>query len=96
MVIGDMGRRSRLEIYFDLLEVVERGVHKPTRIMYRTNLSWKTLREVISVLTSKGFISEEEAKNSKRYRITEKGRNVLFYRRKSLEGLTVKKLWARP
>jgi predicted transcriptional regulator len=91
-----MVRRSRLEIYFDVLEAVERGVHKPTRIMYSTNLSWKTLREVISVLTSKGFISEEEVKNSKRYRITEKGRNVLFYRRKSLEGLATKKVWARP
>jgi len=91
-----MVRRSRLEIYFDVLEAVERGVHKPTRIMYSTNLSWKTLHEVISVLTSKDFISEEEVKNSKRYRVTEKGRNALLYRRKSLEGLTVEKAWAEP
>jgi predicted transcriptional regulator len=91
-----MVRRSRLEIYFDVLKVVERGVHKPTRIMYSTNLSWKTLREVISVLTSKGFMSEGEVKNSKRYKVTERGRNALLYRRKSLEGLTVDKAWAEP
>jgi predicted transcriptional regulator len=90
-----MVRRSRLEIYFDVLEAVERGVHKPTRIMYSTNVSKKTLQEVISVLTSRDFMSEE-VKNSKTYRITEKGRNVLFCRRKSLGGLTAEKVWAIP
>ena len=82
-----MARRSRLEIYFDLLKAVERGVDKPTKIMYKANLSWKTLNEILSVLVSKGFIQEDRVKNSKRYRITEKGHNALTYHRNSLEGL---------
>ena len=90
-----MARRSRLEIYFDLLKVVEKGVDKPTRIMYKTNLSWKTLHEILSVLVSKGFISEKRVKYSKRYYITERGHNALSYHRRSLEGLIANKLFAR-
>ena len=82
-----MNRRSRLDIYFDLLKVVERGVDKPTRIMYSTNLSWKTLNELLSTLVSKGFLREEPVKNSKRYRITDKGLNTLTHHRRSLDGL---------
>ena len=55
-----MVRRSRLEIYFDLLKVVENGVIKPIRIMYKTNLSWKTLHEILSVLVSKNSYKKEE------------------------------------
>lgn len=91
-----MARRSRLEIYFDLLKVVERGVDKPTRIMYSVNLSWKTLQDILSVLISKNFIREERIKSSKRYRITDKGRSALSYHRRSLEGLVTHKVWARP
>ena len=90
-----MVRRSRLEIYFDLLKVVENGVTKPTRIMYKTNLSWKTLHEILSVLVSKKFVLERRVGNSARYHITEKGHNALAYHRKSLEGLVANKLWAR-
>ena len=90
-----MVRRSRLEIYFDLLKVVEKGVSKPTRIMYKTNLSWKTLHEILSVLVSKQFVREMRVGNSTRYHITDKGRSALGYHRKSLEGLVANKLWAR-
>ena len=88
-------RRSRLDIYFDLLQVLELGVDKPTRIMYSANLSWKTLNEILSTLISKGFIKEVYVKTSKRYRITEIGHNALSYHRKSIEGLKVMKSWVR-
>jgi len=88
-------RRSRLDIYFDLLQVLELGVDKPTRIMYSVNLSWKTLNETLSALTSKGFIKEVYVKTSKRYRITDIGHNALSYHRKSVEGLKVMKSWVR-
>ena len=84
-----MVRRSRLEIYFDILRVVERGVDKPTKIMYSTNLSWKTLNQILSLLISRGFLREEPVKTSKRYHITKKGHNALSYHRRSLEGLVV-------
>ncbi len=81
-----MVRRSRLEIYFDVLEVIDKGTNKPTRIMYETNLSWTSLCSVFDTLINSDFIREEKRKNSKRYHITEKGRNALFYHVKFLEG----------
>jgi predicted transcriptional regulator len=82
-----MVRRSRLEIFFDVLAVIDRGVSKPTRIMYKTNLSWTSLQEVFETLITGGFVLEEEHKNSKRYSVTDKGRNALSYHLQSLEGL---------
>lgn len=90
-----MVRRSRLEIYFDLLRVVDRGVSKPTRIMYKTNLSWKTLMEILDVLISKGFIREAIFRSSKRYHITEKGLNALSYYNKSMQGLVANNIFVR-
>lgn len=82
-----MVRRSRLEIYFDILEVIEGGTSKPTRIMYKTNLSWNTMHSIFETLIEGGFIREVEKNNSKRYDITDKGRRALAYHRRSLEGL---------
>ena len=81
-----MVRRSRLEIYFDVLKVIDKGTNKPTRIMYETNLSWTSLCSVFDTLINSDFIREEKKRNSKRYHITEKGRNSLSYHMKSLEG----------
>jgi len=84
--IRHMFRRSRLGIYFDTLKVVERGVAKPSKIVHEAYLSWEILNETLPILITKGFLREELLKNSKRYRITDKGHNAIFHRRKSLEG----------
>ena len=81
-----MVRRSRLEIYFDVLKVIGKGTNKPTRIMYETNLSWTSLCSVLGTLINSDFIWEEKRKCSKRYHITEKGRNAFSYHMKSVEG----------
>ena len=81
-----MVRRSRLEIYFDVLKVIDKGTDKPTRIMYETNLSWTSLCSVFDTLINSDFIREEKRKSSKRYHITEKGRNALSHHTKSVEG----------
>lgn len=82
-----MIRRSRLEIYLDILKVIEKGDTKLTQIMYKTNLSYATLQDIFEILIQGGFIMEEMEKNVKRYQITEKGRNALSYYLKSLNGL---------
>ena len=82
-----MVRRSRLEIYFDVLEVIDKGTNIPTRIMYETNLSWTAACSVFDTLINSDFIKEERWMSSKRYHITEKGKNALSYHVKSLEGL---------
>ncbi len=85
-----MSKRSRLDICFDILKVVERGVAKQTKIIYKTYISWEIFNEALLILVTKGFIREELLKNSKRYCITDKGYNAIFHRRKSLEGLVEK------
>jgi len=82
-----MVRRSRLEIYFDVLKSIDNGTDILTRIMYETNLSWTSIREVFDSLIKGDFISADEKKRSTRYYITEKGRNALSYHLKSLDGL---------
>ena len=40
-------RRSKLEIYLDVLSSIHEGISKPTRIMYSANLSWKALNKIL-------------------------------------------------
>jgi predicted transcriptional regulator len=82
-----MVRRSRLEIYFDVLKAIENGTDKPTRIMYETNLSWTSVCSVFDALINSDFIRTEKKKTSKRYYITAKGKNALSYHMRSIEGL---------
>ena len=82
-----MVRRSRLEIYFDVLKALDRGVDKPTRIMYKANLSLSSLQDTFKTLIDGGFMAVEISKKSKRYRITDKGRRALSYHVQSLDGL---------
>ena len=74
-----MIKRSRLEIYLDVLETVKNGVRKPTRIMYRTNLSWNPLQEVLDSMITQGLITLNTEGRRKRYEITDKGRSALKY-----------------
>ena len=82
-----MGRRSRLDIYFDVLEAIGNGIDVPTRITYETNLSWAVGCSVFDALIKSDFIREEKEMNSLRYYLTEKGRNALSYYLMALEGL---------
>jgi predicted transcriptional regulator len=83
-------KRSRLEIYLDVLKVVRKGTHKPTRIMYRTNLSWKPLMKVFESMIEQDLIARDEEGVHATYRITEKGRNILEYFDQAMDLLEVR------
>lgn len=53
-------KRSRLEIFLDVLRVINNGTQKPTHIMYRSNLSWVPLNEVLESLLAQGLVIKEE------------------------------------
>ena len=74
-----MHKRSKLEISFDVLNAINTGETKPTRIMYKANLSWSSLQKVMKNLHVQGFIDMKNLKNSKRYNITAKGQGALRY-----------------
>ena len=84
-----MFKKSRFKIYLDILKIIERGVEEPTRIMYETHLSWAMLQGMFATLYEGGFIKEVTERNSKRYKMAEKGRNVLSQYLKSSDGRSV-------
>jgi len=79
-----MSRRSKFEIYIDILNEIRGGTVIPTRIMYGANLSWKPLKQILKNFITNGLIVERvsddgDKRKRKVYALTEKGENVLKY-----------------
>ncbi|MFB0558645.1 MAG: winged helix-turn-helix domain-containing protein [Candidatus Bathyarchaeia archaeon] len=81
-------RRSKLEIYLEVLQIIKSGTSKPTRIMYQANISWQPLMRVLGSMISQGLVNEidttsmgrrRDKRTSKIYEITMKGEQVLRY-----------------
>lgn len=72
-----LDRRSRIETLFDVLCVIGGGVEKPTHIMYKANLSWSIMQVYIDALIRKTLITAEDVDGKKRYRVSQKGRQVI-------------------
>ena len=62
------GRRSRLELVFDILLAIQNkgGKIKPTHLMYKSNLSHKLLNQYMGELINKELIFVEEFQVKKR------------------------------
>lgn len=84
-------RRSRSEIIFDILGLIQRKGPKvkPTHILYGANLSHDRLKKYLGELEEKGLIeqfTETKKKKTKTfYRITERGFDLLNELRKMKE-----------
>ena len=78
-------RRSKLEIYLDVLKVIKEGTTKPTRIMYVANLTWKILQSVLNSMVDLDLIEEIDMSMSRDkrtntvYQVTNKGDSVIRY-----------------
>jgi predicted transcriptional regulator len=55
-----MPRRSKIEIYGEILIAIGNGISKPTTVMYSTNLSWKPLKAALSELEGRKFIKRSD------------------------------------
>jgi len=84
-LVGLKSRRSRLEIYLEVLKAIKNGTEKPTRIMYEANLSWKILNDVLSSLLTQDLVEDFDVSESRDkrtntvYRITQKGDALIRY-----------------
>jgi len=88
-MVGFLERRTRYEIYADLLEIVmKRGFCLVTRASYGANLPIDRTKKFLSFLASRGFVKEEVIDNTHRYSITKRGLEYLETFRK------VRKLFA--
>jgi len=63
----------------DILKVMAGGNHKPTRIMYKANLSWTNLEGCLSFLGERGLIKSVVENRGVRYEVTERGMEALDY-----------------
>jgi len=82
-------RRSKLEIYIDILYNIKKGVNKPTQIMYASNLSWNQFKRILESMLASGLISEvdtsvdkapnrlKDRRTKKIYLLAEKGERVI-------------------
>ena len=70
-------RRGEVEILIDILGISLKGV-KVTRLMYKSNLSYSTLRKYLSAMSKQGLIVKAcNNDGSMVYCATEKGKLVL-------------------
>lgn len=82
-----MVRRSKLETCIDILETISKGVAKPTRIMYKANLSWNPMQKYLRFLLDQELIVCKSRGGRVKYEITEKGRRTISYFRRLKETL---------
>ena len=68
-------KRERLEIIYDILHtiMVNRNKCKPTKILYKSNLSHQMMSQYLDFLIEKEFIIETPTEQSKEYSLQEKG-----------------------
>lgn len=76
-------RRDRMEVIYDILAAIEKeGSVKPTRLMYRSNLSYNLMKTYMGELLEKGMIIEVVVKKKKFITLTESGRKLMSELRK--------------
>lgn len=84
-----MVRRSKLETCIDILQIIAKGVGKPTRIMYKANLSWNPMQRYLRFLVEQDLIASNKRGERVRYEITDKGFRTLSYFRRVQEALPI-------
>lgn len=83
-------KRSKLDIYIEILKVMSKGTCKPTRIMYETNLSWAPLMKILRSMLTQDLIRKNENDAHLTYEITDKGEETLEYFKKAMELIEVR------
>lgn len=74
-------RRSKLEMYVDILTVLaQRGPLKLTHIMYKANVNCSVLKEYLDFLLKQGLVEERKLKKQRTvFATTQRGITVLKY-----------------
>ena len=70
-------RRSKMEIYIDIIQAASLQPLRPTHMMKAANISYNELRVIVEALEARGLISEENTLGGKYYQATKEGLRVL-------------------
>jgi len=79
-----MSKRSRFEISCDILKLILDGEEKPTKLMFKANISWNVIKEILEILVKKELVTEHMIGKVIRYKITDKGTQVFSYYQKAV------------
>jgi len=84
-------RRSKLEMYLDILKVLSDGGRlKLTHIMYETNVNWRVLKGYLDFLTKQNLVEKRNVGRQRAaYSITQRGITVLEYFRELKQALPI-------
>jgi predicted transcriptional regulator len=84
-------RRSKLEMYIDILKVLaHRGPLKLTHVMYKSNVNCSVLKEYLDFLLKQGLVEERIVGKSRVvYAVTQRGITVLKYFREISQVLPI-------
>ena len=84
-------RRSKLEMYIDILKVLaQRGPLKLTHVMYKANVNCSILKEYLEFLIKQGLVEERTVgKRRLLYAVTQRGITVLKYFRELKQVLPI-------
>jgi predicted transcriptional regulator len=74
---GGTNRRSKFDMFCDVLQTLAEGPTGPTRIMYHTNLSWRIALRILRDLRRLGLITLKLIENHEQYELTSQGVEVL-------------------
>jgi predicted transcriptional regulator len=76
--VTKLPRRTRYEIYLDILETVRRkGTCPITRLSYGAGLPVDRTKKVVELLLAQGLLREEDIGERRVYRITQRGGEFL-------------------
>ncbi|MFT4309257.1 MAG: winged helix-turn-helix domain-containing protein [Candidatus Woesearchaeota archaeon] len=80
-------RRNRNEIIYDILDALAKnnGQLKPTRLLYKANMSHSQMKEYIGELSEKSLLELVEDKSKQYYRLTNTGYEFFHNLRKIRE-----------
>ncbi|MFH0897349.1 MAG: winged helix-turn-helix domain-containing protein [Candidatus Bathyarchaeota archaeon] len=91
-------RRSKIELYVDILRAICNGRKSPSRMVYAANLSYDRVIRCVNFLEEQGLV-EKIDENKKGYAITERGKAIvqyfeeietsLFYKKKTFSNINV-------
>jgi len=70
-------RRSRMEIYLDIIQAASLRPLRPTQIMKEANISYNELRGIVETLEEKGLLTTETNLSGKYYQATSDGLRLL-------------------
>jgi len=79
-----MVRRTKLDIIYDMLLAIQiaRGEIKPTKLLYKSNLSYNKLKEYLAELEEQSLININYLDDKKIISITDKGHEYVAELRK--------------